>query len=77
MLVLATCGLLDVVGNYKLLISYLLYDSADQKPCRIRDRELTYPGLHFTSHLQPGDIAARLDNLLRVAGSFKLGYVTA
>ncbi|MEJ7665213.1 MAG: Tn3 family transposase [Hymenobacter sp.] len=38
---------------------------------------LTYPGLHFTGHVQPGYIEARLDDLLRVAGSFKLGYVTA
>jgi TnpA family transposase len=27
--------------------------------------------------VQPGYIEARLDDLLRVAGSFKLGYITA
>ena len=67
-------GLFDLLG---LQYSPRLRDIGDQKLCRIRGRELTYPGLHFTGHVQPGYIAARFDDLLRVAGSFKLGYVTA
>ena len=38
---------------------------------------MSYQGLHFTGHVQPGYSEARLDDLLRVAGSLKLGYVTA
>ncbi len=67
-------GLFDLLG---LQYSPRLRDIGDQKLCRIRGRELSYPGLHFTGHVQPGYIAARLDDLLRVAGSFKPGYVTA
>ena len=67
-------GLFDLLG---LQYSPRLRDIGDQKLCRIRGRELAYPGLHFTGHVQPGYIEARLDDLLRVAGSFKLGYVTA
>lgn len=67
-------GLFDLLG---LQYSPRLRDIGDQKLCRIRGRELSYPGLHFTGHVQPSYIEARLDDLLRVAGSFKLGYVTA
>lgn len=67
-------GLFDLLG---LQYSPRLRDIGDQKLCRIRGRELSYPGLHFTGHVQPGYIEARLDDLLRIAGSFKLGYVTA
>lgn len=67
-------GLFDLLG---LQYSPRLRDIGDQKLCRIRGWELTYPGLHFTGHIQPAYIEARLDDLLRVAGSFKLGYVTA
>ena len=67
-------GLFDLLG---LQYSPRLRDIGDQKLCRLRGRELSYPSLHFTGHVQPGYIEARLDDLLRVAGSFKLGYVTA
>ncbi|GAB3639212.1 hypothetical protein GCM10027422_48030 [Hymenobacter arcticus] len=63
-------GLFDLLG---LQYSPRLRDIGDQKRCRIRGRELSYPDLHFTGHVQPGYIAARLDDLLRVAGSFKRG----
>ncbi len=67
-------SLFDLLG---LQYSPRLRNIGDQKLCRIRVQELAYPGLHFTGHIQPRYIEARLDELLRVAGSFKLGYVTA
>lgn len=60
-----------------LLFSPRLRDLKDQKLCRIKDKELSYPQLKFTGSINPEYIKRRWDDLLRLSGSFKLGYVTA
>ena len=67
-------GLFDLLD---LQYSARLRGICIQKLGRMWGRELRYPGLHFTGYVHPGYIEARLDDLLRVAGSLKLGYVTA
>ncbi len=59
-----------------------LRDIKDQKLSKVKgkdfDRPATrYPSLKFTGVVNPAYIASRWDDLLRIAGSMKLGYVTA
>ncbi len=72
-------GLFDLLG---MQFSPRLRDIKDQKLSKIKgkdfDRPATrYPSLKFTGVVNPEYIASRWDDLLRIAGSMKLGYVTA
>lgn len=67
-------GLFDLLG---MQFSPRLRDIKDQKLSKIKGRDFDYPSLKFTGVVNPDYIAGRWDDLLRIAGSMKLGYVTA
>jgi len=67
-------GLFDLLG---MQFSPRLRDIKDQKLFRIKGKDFDYPSLKFTGVVNPGYIASRWDDLLRIAGSMKQGYVTA
>lgn len=67
-------ALFDLLG---LQFSPRIRDISDQKLCKIKDRTLSYPELKFTGTINPDYIKRRWDNMLRLAGSLKRGYVTA
>ena len=54
-----------------------LRDIADQKLSKIKDLDVTYPALKFTGQVNPAYLARHWEELVHVAGSLKLGYVTA
>jgi len=67
-------ALFDLLG---LQFSPRLRDLASQRLCRIKGRDLTYPSLKFTSQFKPDLIRVKWDELMRVAGSLKMGWVTS
>jgi TnpA family transposase len=67
-------ALFDLLG---LQFSPRLRDLANQRLCRIKGRELSYPSLKFTAHFNPDYVRQHWDDLLRVAGSLKTGWVSA
>ncbi len=67
-------GLFDLLG---MQFSPRLRDIKDQKLSKIKGKEFDYPSLKFTGVVNPNYIASRWDDLLRIAGSMKQGYVTA
>lgn len=67
-------ALFDLLG---LQFSPRLRDLANQRLCRIKGRELSYPSLKFTAHFNPAYLRQHWDELLRVAGSLKTGWVSA
>lgn len=67
-------GLFDLLG---MQFSPRLRDIKDQKLSKIKGRDLDYPSLKFTGVVNPDYIAGRWDDLLRLAGSMKSGYVTS
>lgn len=67
-------GLFDLLG---MQFSPRLRDIKDQKLSKIKGEEFDYPSLKFTGIVNPEYIASRWNDLLRIAGSMKLGYVTA
>lgn len=67
-------ALFDLLG---LQFSPRLRDLANQRLCRIKGRELSYPSLKFTAHFNPAYVRQHWDDLLRVAGSLKTGWVSA
>ena len=54
-----------------------LRDIGDQKLSKIKGLDLDYPALKFTGQVNPDYLARHWEELVRVAGSLKLGYVTA
>ena len=54
-----------------------LRDIGDQKLSKIKDLDVAYPPLKFTGQVNPDYLARHWEYLVRVAGSLKLGYVTA
>ena len=67
-------ALFDLLG---LQFSPRIRDISDQKLCKIKDRTLDYPELKFTGTINPDYLKRRWDDMLRLAGSLKRGYVTA
>lgn len=67
-------ALFDLLG---LEFAPRLRDIRDQKLSRIKGLDLAYPALKFTGRVNPDYLARHWDELLRVAGSLKLGRVTA
>lgn len=67
-------ALFDLLG---LEFTPRLRDIADQKLSKIKGLDVTYPALKFTGQVNPAYLARHWEELLRVAGSLKLGYVTA
>lgn len=67
-------GLFDLLG---MQFSPRLRDIKDQKLSKIKGKDFDYPSLKFTGLVNPDYIAGRWDDLLRIAGSLKMGYVTA
>jgi len=67
-------ALFDLLG---LQFSPRIRDISDQKLCKIKDRALDYPELKFTGTINPAYLKRRWDDMLRLAGSLKRGYVTA
>ena len=63
-------ALFDLLGLY---FSPRLRDLADQKLCKVRGQDWTYPDLKFTGTVNPDYIHRHWDELLRVAGSLKSG----
>lgn len=67
-------ALFDLMG---LLFSPRLRDIGDQKLCKIKGKDWTYPSLKFTGLVNPDYIRRHFDAMLRVAGSIQSGQVTA
>jgi TnpA family transposase len=67
-------ALFDLLG---LRFSPRLRDLKDQRLCKIQGRDLVYPSLKFTARFHPEFVRRHWDELLRVAASLKLGYVTS
>lgn len=67
-------ALFDLLG---LLFSPRLRDIADQRLCKIKGKDWTYPGLKFTGTINPDYIERHWDELLRLAGSVQSGEVAA
>jgi TnpA family transposase len=67
-------GLFDLLG---MQFSPRLRDIKDQKLSKIKGQDFAYPSLKFTGVVNPAYIASRWDEMLRIVGSMKLGYVTA
>ncbi|KAA8477499.1 TnpA family transposase [Arcticibacter tournemirensis] len=67
-------GLFDLLG---MQFSPRLRDIKDQKLSKIKGKDFEYPSLKFTGVVNPDYIAGRWDDLLRLAGSMKSGYVTS
>lgn len=67
-------ALFDLLG---LQFSPRLRDLANQRLCRIKGRDLTYPWLKFTGNFRPEYVRDRWDELLRVAATLKSGWVTS
>ncbi len=67
-------GLFDLLG---MQFSPRLRDIKDQKLSKIKGKDFEYPSLKFTGVINPDYIAGRWDDLLRLAGSMKSGYVTS
>ena len=67
-------GLFDLLG---MQFSPRLRDIKDQKLSKIKGKDFDYPSLKFTGVVNPDYIAGRWDDLIRIAGSMKQGYVTA
>lgn len=67
-------GLFDLLG---MQFSPRLRDIKDQKLSKIKGKDFDYPSLKFTGVVNPDYIANRWDDLLRLAGSTKSGYVTS
>ena len=67
-------ALFDLLG---LQFSPRLRDLANQRLCRIKGRDLTYPSLKFTGNFRPDYVRDRWDELLRVAATLKSGWVTS
>jgi TnpA family transposase len=66
-------GLFDLLG---MNFCPRLRDIKDQKLSKIKGRDIEYPSLKFTGVVNPDYIASRWNDMLRVAGSIKMGYVT-
>ena len=64
----------DLLG---LQFSPRLRDIADQRLCKIKGKDWTYPGLKFTGTINPDYIERHWDELLRLAGSIQSGEVAA
>jgi len=67
-------GLFDLLG---LKFSPRLSDIKDQKLSKIKGYDIKYPTLKFTGTVNPEYFARQWDDLLRIAGSMKIGHVTA
>ena len=67
-------ALFDLLG---LEFTPRLRDIGDQKLSKIKGLDLVYPALKFTGQVNPDYLARHWEELVRVAGSLKLGYVTA
>jgi TnpA family transposase len=67
-------ALFDLLG---LRFSPRLRDLKDQRLCKIQGCDLVYPSLKFTARFHPEFVRRHWDELLRVAASLKLGYVTS
>lgn len=67
-------ALFDLLG---LQFSPRLRDIADQRLCKIKGKDWTYPGLKFTGTINPDYIERHWDELLRLAGSIQSGEVAA
>ena len=67
-------ALFDLLG---LEFTPRLRDIADQKLSEVKGLDMAYPALKFTGQVNPEYLARHWEELVRVAGSLKLGYVTA
>ena len=67
-------ALFDLLG---LDFTPRLRDIGDQKLSQVKGMEVAYPALKFTGQVNPDYLARHWEELVRVAGSLKLGYVTA
>ncbi len=67
-------ALFDLSGKF---YAPRLRDIKDQRLCKIKGKEWTYPQLKFTATVNPEYIRKHWDELLRVAASIKTGTVTA
>ena len=67
-------ALFDLLG---LEFTPRLRDIADQKLSKVKGLDVAYPALKFTGQVNPEYLARHWEELVRVAGSLKLGYVTA
>jgi TnpA family transposase len=76
-----TAGVTDIIfALFNLLglqFSPRIRDLANQRLCKIKGRDLEYPSLKFTGSFNPEYVRKHWDELLRVAGSLKMGKVTA
>ena len=76
-----TLGYTDIIfALFDLLgLQFLprLRDLANQSLCKIKGKDLSYPSLKFTSTFNPEYVRKHWDELVRVAGSLKMGYVTS
>lgn len=74
-------ALFDLLG---LQFSPRIRDISDQRLCKVKNipgisgpGPVVYPELKFTTTVNPGYIKQRWEDMLRLAGSLKRGYVTA
>ena len=67
-------ALFDLLG---LDFTPRLRDIGDQKLSKVKGLDVAYPALKFTGQVNPEYLAHHWEDLVRVAGSLKLGYVTA
>ena len=76
-----TAGYTDIIfALFDLLgLQFLprLRDLAHQRLCKIKGRDLTYPSLKFTSSFDANYVRKQWDELVRLAASLKMGYVTS
>ena len=66
-------ALFDLLG---LEFTPRLHDIGDQKLSKIKDLDVAYPTFQFTGQVNPEYLARHWEELVRVASSLKLGYVT-
>lgn len=67
-------ALFDLLG---LFFCPRIRDIADQRLCKIKGKDWTYPDLRFTGSISPDYLLRHWDELLRLAGSIVSGRVTA